>query len=63
MPSETDDDQRPRSPVERMINALDEVQEAVERLAAEKRMSGRRIAHDLALLEPFSREDQPIRHS
>ena len=57
IPDDTDDDQRHRSPVEKLINALDEVQEAVARLAAEKRTAGRRIAQDLALLEPFSRED------
>lgn len=57
MPDDTGDDQRHRSPVEKMINALDEVQEAVARLAAEKRTPGRRIAQDLALLEPFSRDD------
>lgn len=57
MPDDTDDDQRHGSPVEKLINALDEVQEAVARLAAEKRTAGRRIAQDLALLEPFSQDD------
>jgi len=57
MPSEPDDKPHAQSPVERMINALDEVQEAVERLAAEKRTSGRPVVRDFVLLEPFSRDD------
>ena len=57
MPSETDDNQRARSPIERMINALDEVQEAVNRLAAEKRASNRPVVRDFVLLEPFSRDN------
>jgi hypothetical protein len=57
MPSETDDNRRAPSPIERMINALDEVQEAVDRLAAEKRTSGRPVVRDFVLLEPFSRDD------
>jgi hypothetical protein len=67
MPDEIDDDQRPRSPVEnrspveKMIDALDEVQEAVDRLAADRRIAGRRAAHDLALLEPFSPDDSSSR--
>ena len=56
MPSEPDDKPHAQSPVERMINALDEVQEAVDRLAAEKRTS-RPVARDFVLLEPFSRDD------
>jgi hypothetical protein len=67
MPEEIDDDQRPRSPVdhrspvEKMIDALDEVQDAVDRLAADRRIAGRRVAHDLALLEPFSPHDSSSR--
>ena len=57
MPSEPDDKPHAQSPVERMINALDEVQEAVERLAAETRRSGRPVVRDSVLLEPFSRDD------
>jgi hypothetical protein len=58
MPSETDDNQRAQSPIERMINALDEVKEAVDRLAAEKRTSTRPVVRDFVLLEPpFSRDD------
>jgi len=56
MPNETDDDRAP-SPVEEMINALDEVQEAVDRLAAEKRPAGRPVVRDFVLLDPFSRDD------
>ena len=58
MPSETDDNRAP-SPVERMINALDEVQEAVDRLAAEKRPPAPSVARDFVLLEPFSRDERP----
>jgi len=56
MPSNTDDNRVP-SPVERMINALDEVQEAVDRLAAENRTPDRTVARDFVLVEPFSRDD------
>jgi hypothetical protein len=52
---ETDDSPRPLSPVEKMLNALDELQDAMKRLAAENRIVG----HDFALVEPFSREDAP----
>ena len=58
MLSDTYDGQRPPSPVEKMLNALDEVEAAMGRVAAEKRAARRRIAHDhLALGEPFSREE------
>jgi len=57
MPSEPDDKPTAESPVERMISALDEVQEAVERVAAEKRTSGRAVVRDFVLIEPFSRDD------
>ena len=58
MPSEPEDKPHAESPVERMINALDEVQEAVDRLAAEKRTSTRPVVRDFVLLEPpFSRDD------
>jgi hypothetical protein len=40
-----------------MINALDEVQEAVDRLAAENRTPDRTVARDFVLVEPFSRDD------
>ena len=59
IPDDPDDDQRPVSPIEKMINALDEVQDAVNRVAAESRTAGRRVAHDLAPEEPFTRE-QPF---
>jgi hypothetical protein len=58
MPNETDDDQRPPLRVEKMLNALDEVQEAVDRLATERRTTGRRVAHDPTLVEPFSRAER-----
>jgi hypothetical protein len=58
MPNETDDDQRPPLRVEKMLSALDELQEAVDRLAAQTRTTGGRIAHDLTLLEPFSRAER-----
>ena len=57
MSNETDDDRAP-SPVEEMINALDEVQEAVDRLAAEKESAGRPVVRDFVLLDPFSRDDK-----
>jgi hypothetical protein len=58
MPIDTDETQHPPSPVEKMLNALDEVEAAMGRLVAEKRAAHRRIAHDhLALGEPFSREE------
>ena len=56
---DTDDNPRPLSPVEKMLNALDEVQDAMKRLAAENRTVGRRVGHDFALVEPFSPEDAP----
>jgi hypothetical protein len=57
MPSDTNDNRDP-SPVERMINALDEVQEAVERLAAENRTPDRTVGRDFVLRrEPFTRDD------
>jgi len=56
MPSENDD-QHAKSPIERMINALDEVQEAVDRLAAEKRPVSRPVVRDFVLLDPFFRDD------
>jgi hypothetical protein len=58
MLSETDDNQPASSPVEKMLNALDEVEAAMGRLVAEKRTARWRItqAH-LALGEPFSREE------
>ena len=58
MLNDTYDDQRPASPVDKMLNALDEVEAAMGRVTAEKRAARRRIAHDhLALGEPFSREE------
>jgi hypothetical protein len=61
MPDDTADDQVDRSPVEKLINALDEVQEAVDRLAADRRTAGRRVAHDVVRLEPFAPDDSPSR--
>jgi hypothetical protein len=58
MPNETDDEQRPPLGVEQMLEALDEVQEAVDRLATERRTTGRRAGHDLTLVEPFSRAER-----
>jgi hypothetical protein len=58
MPNETDDDRRPPLRIEKMLNALDELQAAVDRLATETRTTGRRVAHDLTLVEPFSRAER-----
>ena len=57
MPGDPEDYRPPFSPVERMINALDEVQDAVDRLAAESRTADRRVARDIAPEEPLSREE------
>jgi len=59
MPSDShsDNDQRPASQVEKLLNALDEVQDAVNRLAAESRPADQPIADDVSAVEPFSRED------
>jgi hypothetical protein len=56
-PDDPDDDQRPVSPIEKMINALDEVQDAVNRVADESRTASRRAADDLAPEEPFTRQE------
>jgi hypothetical protein len=54
MPSDTDEDQRPPLPVDNTLNALDEVQAAMDRVVAEKRTARRRIARDhLARGEDF----------
>ena len=58
MPDETDDGQRSPLGVEKMLNALDEVQEAVDRLATERRTTDRRAVHNLTLVEPFSRAER-----
>ena len=61
MLSDTNAGQPRPSPIEHMLAALDELQGAMARLAAEKqiaRTARRRIARDrLALLEAFSREE------
>ena len=58
MPNDTDDDQRPSGRVEKMLSALDELQEAIDRLASESHTAGRRVVHDLTLVEPFSRAER-----
>ena len=58
MPNETDADRRPPLRIEKMLNALDELQAAVDRLATETRTTGRRVTHDLTLVEPFSRAER-----
>jgi hypothetical protein len=57
MPSDTDDPPGTPSSVENLINALDEVRDAMERLAAERRTTPRQTARDFAVIEPYSRED------
>lgn len=57
MPGVPDDNRSRASPVERMINALDEVQDAVNRLAAERRTADRRVAREIVPEEPLSREE------
>jgi hypothetical protein len=51
------DDERDPTPVEKMLSALDELQEVVDRLAVDRHPAGRRTARDLTLVEPFSREE------
>jgi hypothetical protein len=58
MPNDTDDDQPAPARVEKMLSAVDEVQEAIDRLASESRTADRRVAHDLTLVEPFSRAER-----
>ena len=44
-----------------MINALDEVQEAVDRPGGRKAPAGRPVVRDFVLLEPFPRDEKSIR--
>ncbi len=46
MPDDSEGDEQSSSRVEKMINALDELQDAVDRLAAETRAAGRRATQD-----------------
>ena len=57
MPSDTEDEQPSSSRVEKMLNALNELQEAVDRLAAENRTASQRATHDLAPVEPLPGEE------
>jgi hypothetical protein len=57
MPSDTDDTRGAPSSVENLINALDEVRDAMDRLAAERRTTPRQTARDFAIVQPYPRED------
>jgi hypothetical protein len=60
MPSDSDDAKQALSPVEKMSDALDEIQAAMDRLAAERRTAERRDAHDqVTLAEPSSQTERP----
>jgi hypothetical protein len=58
MANDTDSDQHPPLPVDDTLNALDEVQAALDRLVAETRTAQQRVAGGhLALGEALSREE------
>jgi hypothetical protein len=57
MASDPEGDRRTPSPVERMINALDEVRDAVKRLAGETRATAPQPVPDFERVEPSSAGD------
>jgi hypothetical protein len=52
--TDPDEADHPATAVEKLINAVDEVRDAIDRLTAENRTAGRRADDDPALREPFS---------
>jgi hypothetical protein len=57
MPSDPESDRRPPSSVEKLLNALDEVRDAVNRVAVESGTVSRQPSPDLVRTEPSSPDE------